>query len=260
MEGGLNLRKWTMEGGLNLQKYVYIGGRLKPPEVEVPPGPYLPPGGGGVAILFIIAERASSTIRLSSPPLLEALLHLARVAKVWANAPSPHGARMIFHACASRAHAHALPTPSPGPDRRYREHTPREMPIPAPPAIRTSHATNSRMGPSSPVRAPFAQVFWRRSRPTTSAGRTRRHKAHLKLFLTFGCAYPPPHPGLAHALRGQRNIHPPFFARAGGQSGAGPPGHLLGQVLRRVCRGWGEQGEVQGLGDVPTRHRAEERR
>ena len=56
-------------------------------------------GGGGVAILFIIAERASSTIQLSSPPLLEALLHLARVAKVWANAPSPHGARMIFHAC-----------------------------------------------------------------------------------------------------------------------------------------------------------------
>ena len=43
MEGGLNLRKWTMEGGLNLQKYVYIGGRLKPPEVEVPPGSYLPP-------------------------------------------------------------------------------------------------------------------------------------------------------------------------------------------------------------------------
>ena len=67
------------------------------------------------------------------------------------------------------------------------------------------------MGPSSPVRAPFAQVFWRRSRPTTSAGRTRRHKAHLKLFLTFGCAYPPPHPGLVHALRGQRNIHPSFL-------------------------------------------------
>ena len=124
---------------------------------------------------------------------------------------------------------------------------PREMPVPAPRAIRTSVTDNSRMGPSSPVRAPFAQVFWRRSRPTTSAGRTRRLKAHLKLFSTFGCAYPPPHPGLAHALRGQRNIHPPFFARAGGQSGAAPPGSLLGQVLRRVCRGWGEQGEVQGL-------------
>ena len=41
--------------------------------------------------------------------------------------------------------------------------------------------------------------------------------------------------------------------------GLEPPGNLLGQVLRRVCRGWGEQGEVQGLGDVPTRHRAEER-
>ena len=39
----LNLRKLTMEGGLNLRKYIYVGGRLKPPEVEVPPGPYIPP-------------------------------------------------------------------------------------------------------------------------------------------------------------------------------------------------------------------------
>ena len=169
---------------------------------------------------------------------------------------SPH----VFLRVPSRAHAHALPTPSPGCVCLYREHTPREMPVPAPHAIRASVTDNSRMGPYSPVRAPFAQDFWRSSRPTTSAGRTRRHKAHLKLFFTFGCAYPPPHPGLVHALRGQRNICPPFFARAGGQSGAGPPGHLLGQVLRRVCRGWGEQGEVQGLGDVPTRHRAERRR
>ena len=36
MEGGLNLRKWTMEEGLNLRKYTYVGGWLKPPEVEVP--------------------------------------------------------------------------------------------------------------------------------------------------------------------------------------------------------------------------------
>ena len=40
---GLNLRKLTMDGGLNLRKYIYVGGRLKPPEVEVPPGSYLPP-------------------------------------------------------------------------------------------------------------------------------------------------------------------------------------------------------------------------
>ena len=38
--------KLTMEGGLNLRKYIYVGGRLKPPEVEVPPGPYIPPVGG----------------------------------------------------------------------------------------------------------------------------------------------------------------------------------------------------------------------
>ena len=38
---GLNLRKLTMEGGLNLRKYIYVGGRLKPPEVELPPGPYI---------------------------------------------------------------------------------------------------------------------------------------------------------------------------------------------------------------------------
>ena len=44
---GLNLRKLTMEGGLNLRKYIYVGGRLKPPEVEVPPGSYLPPVGSG---------------------------------------------------------------------------------------------------------------------------------------------------------------------------------------------------------------------
>ena len=69
-------------------------------------------GGGGVAILFIIAERASSTIQLSSPPLLEALLHLARVAKVWANAPSPHGARMIFSRICPPEH-----TPMPCPPR-----------------------------------------------------------------------------------------------------------------------------------------------
>ena len=37
------LRKLTMEGGFNLRKYIYVGGRLKPPEVELPPGPYIPP-------------------------------------------------------------------------------------------------------------------------------------------------------------------------------------------------------------------------
>ena len=111
-------------------------------------------GGGGVAILFIIAERASSTIRLSSPPLLEALLHLARVAKVWANAPSPHGwSPHDFSRMPSRAHAHALPTPSPGRGTRNRRTDPREIPIPAPPAIRTSVTDNSVVAPSSLVRA-----------------------------------------------------------------------------------------------------------
>ena len=125
------------------------------------------------------------------PPRLEALLHLARVAKGGPTRPrlarSPH----VFLRVPSRAHAHALPTPSPGPHTRIEGTDPREMPVPAPHAIRTSVTDNSRMGPSSPVRAPFAQVFWRRSRPTTSAGRTRRHKAHLKVFFTFWCAYPP---------------------------------------------------------------------
>ena len=40
----------------------------------------------------------------------------------------------------------------------------------------------------------------------------------------------------------------------------GPQDTSSGKPLRRISRGGAEQGEVQGLGDVPTRHWAEERR
>ena len=145
------------------------------------------------------ASRPSSTSRASH-----------KVGQCALASRSPH----VFLRVPSRAHAHALPTPSPGPHTRIEGTDPREMPIPAPPAIRTSVTHNSRMGPSSPVRAPFAQVFWRRSRPTTSAGRTRRHKAHLKLFLTFGCAYPPSPPRSGACIAWPKE-HPPtvFCAR-----------------------------------------------
>ena len=57
-----------MEGGLNLRKYIYVGGRLKPPEVEVPPGPYLPP---------VIASKKSSGLRSAKHGVKRIVIHTA---------------------------------------------------------------------------------------------------------------------------------------------------------------------------------------
>ena len=68
-------------------------------------------GGDGVGTLLIVAGRASKTLRLSSPPPPRGLSATGARRKRCANAPSPHGARMFFHAYPPE------PTPSRCPSR-----------------------------------------------------------------------------------------------------------------------------------------------
>ena len=135
------------------------------------------------------------------------------------------------------------------------------MPVPAPRAIRASVTDNSRMGPSPPARAPFAQVFLAEESTDYIGCADPPAQGPPRHLFGFRVRVPPSPPRSGACIAWPKE-HPPtlFRARTGGESGAGPPGNLRGQVLRRVCRGWGEQGEVQGLGDAPTRHRAERRR
>ena len=117
-----------------------------------------------------------------------------------------------FSRLPSRAHVLALPTPSPGHDTRIEGTNPRAIPIPAPHAIRATHASNSRMGPYSRVRALPAQEFRRGvAQPHRLRGPAGARPISSSFSLS-GARAPPPTP--VWRMHCVAKGHPPTLLRA----------------------------------------------